>query len=561
MRLYHSRFLPDFRAAVDLLKLNANPRKIRLYHFALWIGLLVIAAIFSSCSAPQAAQGDIHVTVSADGHEKKVNLIPGSSVQDAISAAGLTLGSLDRSEPPLYSVLADGDSIRLIRVREEFKLEQALIPFEHQVIKNETMTEGESRLVQAGVNGLQEITNRWVLEDGKEIASAMVKSVVIKEALPEIIMVGSQAPFAPFPVPGKLVYLLGGNAWVIEGSTGNRKPVVTTGDLDGRIFSLSPDGAWILFTRRSQKEGTINTLWAAKLGENSGQMVDLKITNIIHFADWKPGSTYTIAYSTVEPRASAPGWQANNDLRLISMDKSGVVKQLPPILDTNMGGNYGWWGMSFAWSPDGSRMAYARPDGMGLVDMDKKTLIPLINLTSLQTGGDWAWVPGLAWGQDGKALFTVDHVAAPGEGSPEQSPLFDLAAVPLTGGHPVHLVTQAGMFTYPLPSGFLENARGENASTVAYLQAIFPTQSESGRYRIALMDRDGSNRHILFPEDGAPGLDPQVEWGAWSPAPLTDSGNYALAVIYQKNLWLVDVLTGSARQITGDALVNRVEWK
>ena len=41
-------------------------------------------------------------------------------------------------------------------------------------------------------------------------------------------MVGVQAPFAPISIPGKLIYLTGGNAWMMEGTTSTRRPLVTS---------------------------------------------------------------------------------------------------------------------------------------------------------------------------------------------------------------------------------------------------------------------------------------------------------------------------------------------
>jgi resuscitation-promoting factor RpfB len=563
MRLYHSRLrLPAQEQPRWVFKgFRILPQNWQLW-LTVWV--LVMAISLVSCASPQDSQGVIMTTIAADGDETSIELPVGSTVQDALVMAGLSLGALDRTEPPLYSILADRTRVALIRVEEEFDIEQVVVPFEQQVLRNESMPEGQTRLVQMGVNGVQEITYRRVFEDGKEITSSPVKSVIVQEAVPEILMVGSQAPFTSFNIPGRLAYLLAGNAWVMEGSTGNRRPVVTTGDLDGRVFSLSPEGKWLLFTRRSKESDDINSLWVAQIGEDvdaDNLLVDLKVSNIIHYAEWRPGTTYTIAYSTVEPRASAPGWQANNDLNLIRLFESGQIRPLDVELETNMGGNYGWWGMTFAWAPDGSGMAYARPDSIGLVVLGGNDIIPLMDVITLQTRGDWAWVPALAWGPDGLIIYTVDHVATPGSGSPEESPLFDLAAIPLVGGDPISLVSQSGMFTYPLPSPLQIKDSGENAYQIAYLQSIFPTQSETSRYRLALMDRDGSNRRILFPPDGSPGINPQNGWGAWSPDVLDGSQSYSLAVIYQDNLWMVDVESGDARQITGDDLVSRVDWK
>jgi hypothetical protein len=535
------------------------------YNFLLeWVGLLFIA-LLASCAAPSKTQAVVNVSLLADGKDMMVEMPAGSTVQDALAAAGLSVGPLDQVEPSMYTVLKEGAKISLVRVTEEFKVEQSVIPFEHQVLRNESMPEGESRLVQPGVNGVQETTFRHLYEDGKEASSSPVKTVIIKEAVPEIMMVGTQSPFGSYPLPGKLAYLMNGNAWLIEATTGNRQPIVTTGDLDGSVFSLSPDGAWLLFTRHTKQDNTINTLWAARTGQEGSQLIDLKVSNIVHFAAWKPGSAYTIAYSTVEARSSAPGWQANNDLNLLSMNRSGELRNLPALLETNMGGNYGWWGMTFAWSPNGETMAYTRPDSVGLVvpdkDPAKSELNSLLDIITLQTRSDWAWVPGLTWAPNGKTLYTVVHVPTPGAASPEESTSFDLAAIPLNGGPTMRLISQAGMFAYPLASPFQEETLGENNYQVAFLQAIFPNQSETSRTHVVVIEQDGSNSKVLFPAEGAPGMDPQAEWGAWSPAPMPDNRDYALAVIYQKNIWLVDTASGDARQITGDNQVTRLDWK
>jgi hypothetical protein len=93
---------------------------------------------------------------------------------------------------------------------------------------------------------------------------------------------------------------------------------------------------------------------------------------------------------------------------------------------------------------------------------------------------------------------------------------------------------------------------------VAYLQAIFPEQSETSRYHLMLMDRDGSNRRVLFPNEGAAGLDPQqVEW---SPTETSES-DYDLAFLYQDYLWLISTQTGKFQQVTGDGLISHLDWK
>ncbi len=519
---------------------------------------LILLAFLAGCSSPaEPAQATIRVTIQADGKSTEVRVPAGSSVDSALIAANLIAGTLDRSEPALTSVLKTDSSVRLIRVEETYDVRQETVPFEHQSVRNESLPEGDTRLIQPGVNGVKEITYRRVLEDGKEISHTAVKESMITDPVPEIVMVGVQMPFSPLPIPGKIAYLTGGNGWIIETTTGLRHPVVTTGDLDGHIFSLSPDGGWLLFSRKGSKSDpkAINSLWIASTGGDTSQLVDIRVANVILFADWDPLLPMTVEYSTVEPRSTAPGWQANNDLKTITFTAGGVIGNRKTIIEPSSGGIYGWWGTMFAWSRDGQKLAYARPDQVGVVDLKTGQLIPRLAVTPFQSHSDWAWVPGLAWNPDGSVLWTVDHGPDPANagGSPEESPVFHLSVVLFPDQKAVPMAAQTGMFASPAPSPALPSGEYQ----VAYLQAIFPERSDNSRYRLALMDQDGSNQQALYPKEGGEGLTAQEV--VWSPKAMED-GLYALAVIDAGNLWLVET-DGSAHQITGDGSVSRVDWK
>jgi len=516
------------------------------------LSLLLTGSILTACRSPQVTSEDIIISIAADGGTQDVTLPAGSTVTQALQAANITIGNLDKSEPPLYTVLNNGDTVTLIRVEEKFDTEEQIIPFERQVVRNESLPEGETRLVQAGVNGLQELTYRIVIEDGEEISRSIVKSVTLQEGAPEIVMIGAQSSFAPLPIPGKIAYLAGGNAWIIDTSTANRTPIVTTGDLDGRIFFLSPNGSYLVFTRKSTKpaDKEINTIWAVRT--NGGKPFSTGIANVVHYAEWIPG-TNSIAYSTVEPRSTAPGWQANNDLHRYSITTGAKAK----VLDASSGGVYGWWGMVYSFSPDG-RLAYARPDGIGLVDIDKKYLKPMIDIVPFNTHSDWAWLPSITWGADGKTLFYTSHAPPPNLVSEEDSPIFDITAVSFENDANVEIAKETGMFAYPSSSP-LQASSSERQYQIAYLQAIFPEQSETSRYRLVVMDRDGSNRRTIFPANDAPGIQPQIPF--WAPDPIDGQVGDFIAVVYQGNLWLVDSGNGQAYQVTGDGLVTRIDWK
>lgn len=543
----------------------------RLYHrtyskFLWYIIVLFISTVIGGCSAPKVTQGQIIVSIASDSKDVQLNIPAGSTTGEALAAAEITLGELDKVDPPSSTILSDGSRIKVTRVKDEYYIEQVIIPFDHQELRNEALLDGERRLSQPGVNGVEEITYHKVYEDGVEVSNSAVKTTVIKEALPEIVMIGSRAAFSSINIPGKIAYLSAGNAWIIETNSGNRTSVISSGDLDGRIFSLSKDGKFLLFTRYASGENKINSLWTASLSSEPIKIIDLGVENIVHFAEFDPSSTL-VAYSTVESREAAPGWQANNDLYEISVSINGFVGSPQMDLDANTGGVYGWWGTDYTWSYNPSQFLYSRPDSIGFYNSSDGIQTTLLNISPYQTGGDWAWVPGVSWSPDGNVVYTVNH--APSEAMTESdSQKFNLIAIPLTGGSPIDLVQNVGMFAYPVTSSATRktNIISTNSGllnqivySVAYLQAIFPDQSETSGYRLFTIDRDGSNRRSLFPEEGAIGLDPQEV--VWSPKEMDVNSEFAIAVVYNGNIWIIDSASGIAQQITGDGLVSRIDWR
>jgi hypothetical protein len=499
----------------------------------------------------------IQVEILVDNISRAVSIPPGSTVQQALEISGIQLDTLDQVDPPGYTLLTDGALVTITRITERFEIEEIVIPFDRQTIKNEDLPEGETRLLQPGVNGLQEITYRILEEEGVEISRSPVKNVIIHEPEPEIIMIGLQAAYTPLPIDGRLVYVSGGNAWLIQGNTGNRQPLVLTGDLDGRIARLSSDGNWFLFTRHvDEDEDDINTLWAISTTDSDAEPKDLRARNIIHFADWVPSSvSLAVVYSSVEPSPAPPGWQAYNNLIRIPLSTSGRALREEPIIEANAGGQYGWWGTAFLWGSDSNHLAYARADSVGLVDLERGEFDPIRELAPYQTLSDWAWVPGLAWGHDDRTIYFVDHGDPIGLESPSASPVFDLVAHTGIGGLTLPLSNRAGMFAYPSVSPIIEMPNGEIFYQVAYFQAISPLESDDSNYRLMIMDRDGSNLRVLFPPPGEPGLEPQQVQIAWSP------GADRLAILYRGDLWIVDIADGIGQRVTSDGQMLNYDWK
>ncbi len=464
-----------------------------------------------------------------------------ATVRDALAAAGVSLGPLDRVSPDLYVETEPGMVIVVTRVEEQFETTRVSVPFERKTVTNEALPAGETRLIQLGVNGEDEITYRIVLENGVEVKRTEVSRVPITEPVDEIIAVGAQDSLPPVPLEGTVAYLSGGNAWVMRDTSAGRRPLTTEGDLDGRVFDLSPDGRWLLYSRRLEGdiETPINQLWMVNTTIVGETPISLPIRGVL-YAEWSPEGSQ-IAYSTAERTASAPGWRANNDLWLIQ--PGDAFTQATQVISASTAGVYSWWGTTFRWSPDGRAFAYARADQIGVVDIFSQTTTILADFTAYQTYSEWVWVPSLTWSPDGRFVAAPVHGPPVAGEQPQDSPAFDLWLFAADGSAKAQVAEQVGMWTSPAwgPAG------------IVYGQAVNPLQSVDSRYALYLRDRDGSNPRRLFPVAEEPGVEapPQI---AWSP------NGRELIFVYNGNLYLADVEGGPPRQLTANNQNSLPRW-
>lgn len=477
----------------------------------------------------------------------------GTTVQSILASQNIQMNQYDKVTPPIFTVITEPTTIEIIRVEEKFETEEIVIPYEQQTVRNESLPEKQNILVQTGINGKREITYRILYENGQLVSRTIVRQIDSITPRAEIIMVGVQAPFSPVKIEGKLAYIASGNAWLMENDSANRIPLITSQDLDGRIFSLSNDKKWLLFTKTSQNEDVLNELWVLNLTEGDAEPVYLKIDNIIHFAEWMPGYALSVIASTVEKRSVAPGWQANNNLIKITLGANGRPLKQETLLESNSGGIYGWWGTSFVYSPDGKTLAFSRPDSIGFVDFKNEELISIKSIIPFQTNSEWAWVSPISWSPDSRYLYWVDHQTDPSFSNPETSPFFDFKSVEIKNLNILNGPKNVGMFSYPTASPLKANGRFD----LLYLQAIFPENSETSNYRAIIMDRDGSNSRTLFPSQDNNGLKPQET--RWSPC--EEGIDCQVGLINQGNIWLINIENDISIQITGDGLVTKMDWK
>ncbi len=523
------------------------------------LGLLCLALVAGCQKNDENTPRVPRVTLVMDGEERQYDTTV-ATVGELLEKLGVELSDLDRVDPSEFTAIADGLTITVVRVRVEVESgEERLIPYERQVVQDTSVPAGESRILEPGQNGIEQIIYRVVYEDDVEVERIPVRTIIVQEARPETVLVGVRETFTPTPIVGTIAYLTGNtnvgyNAWVMHGSSGAQRRLTSDGTLDTRVFALSPDGSQLLFTRRTSEtlaSGALNSLWLIDTTRAQAEPVDLRLTDLL-WADWSPDGE-TVAYSTGEVAVSAPGWQAHNDLWTAQLSDRLRLVDRDQVLEGSARGAFFWWGRNYSWSPDRRFIAYAQADSIGYVRVHDGQQTELHTFAPLNTYSQWVWVPELSWSPDSRFLTAVIHGPSITGESPEDSQVFDVWVFDIERPLTVKQVNEAGIWATPAWSpAYLDVADGRSNSLIAYARARSPYESISSGYDLYVMDRDGSNRRRIFPAEDSLGLkSPQFAWGP--------TGRQ-LVTIHQDDLHLVDLEQGTVRRLTIDSSVQAVEW-
>lgn len=576
---------------------------------------LLLITLLAACRPSDATPAPT-VTISADGTVRVVTITDEITVSDVLRRAGITYDDLvDRINPSLQSRVTDGLSITIVRVRHETISERQIIPFDRVSLANDSLAAGDEIRVQAGANGEAEVMIRITYEDGVEVSRTQLgPGVIITPPRNEIVMFGSQGELATVPVKGTLVFVSSGNVWIIRQNSANKRALTQDGGVDSVILDLSQDGRRLLFSRSAtladdvilsetpvptetaSPDAPFNSLWVVlDTTDRDSEPVRLDLNNIL-YAAWVPGSEREIVYSTAEPRSGWPGWQANNDLWTATISANGAITNAQQLLETSSGGIYGFYGTTFSFAPDGVHLAWSQADAVGVLlpdytPDDEDELAPTVEPTptvdpestdeaestaepepTLPAGlppaydrvtlasfapanvYQFIWRPGIAWSPDGQSLITTMHGAPLGTEPAEDSPLFHITAFDVNNLFHVELLPRAGIWA---KAQYSPSTESSDSTQIAFLEALNPLDSQVSQYRLAVMDRDGSNRRYVFPAAEDPGIssgDLDDKGFAWSP------DGRQIAVIYEGNLYLVDVITGLPQQITQDGNAESPRW-
>jgi hypothetical protein len=521
--------------------------------------VVLLALLLLAACAPVEEVPSIFVSLVADGRQLTFEYRAPVTVAEFLRDAEVETGEQDRVDPPLYTQITDGMRVTVVRVSERTECERQEIPFRQRPVFNEGLRPGEELLAQAGQNGIEEICYSVRIEDGVAQGRSEISRVVVEAAQDELIYVAPTGELDPVPIVGTLAYISNGNAWIMRASSTAKAPLTTDGGLDQRVFSLSPDGRQLLFTRsggQNSRPNFLNQLWYIADTVSPSEPIQLVPEDVLS-ADWLPGQPNTISYSTGEAQPTPPGWRAFNDLWVMRIDPAtGDPVSIDTVLQPSTGGLYGWWGTTYRWSPDGVSLAWVQADAVGVVDLETGDFNPLLSFPLFNTRADWSWRATVSWSPDSSQILTTVHGEPVGSEPPEFSPVFNVAVVDVGGAFSAEVVPNAGIWASPSYSPPLAQPDSEFPSGyIAYLKArdIANSINPQAEYDLIVADRDGSNARVVFPASGQPGLT-APQGLAWSP----DARQ--IAFIYQGNLWVVDVVSEIAHQLTLDGAAAHPVW-
>ena len=161
------------------------------------------------------------------------------TVRQALRAVGVRPDRHDQTTPSLRAEVRDGDRVVFTdievatrRIRQE--------PVAHGTVEREdsSMTEGETEIVQAGRDGVRDVTYRLVYRNGEVVDRRVLRQRLLRAPVDEVVSVGT-APPAPPPTPS---YVIGTTVWdqLAQCESGGNWAINTgNGYYGGLQFSLS----------------------------------------------------------------------------------------------------------------------------------------------------------------------------------------------------------------------------------------------------------------------------------------------------------------------------------
>ena len=136
-------------------------------------------------------QRTLPLTIVADGQTLAVRSAGGDPTA-VLATAGLSLGELDYTIPTLQTTLRAGDTLRVVRVREERLAADEVVPFQTVYQPSAELDLDAKAQLSPGTPGLKQRVTVVRYEDGQEVSRVDEGEVIVQEPVNEVIGYGTR---------------------------------------------------------------------------------------------------------------------------------------------------------------------------------------------------------------------------------------------------------------------------------------------------------------------------------------------------------------------------------
>ena len=130
------------------------------------------------------------------GVEQKITSVE-HNVEDILKDLDIKLGEKDFTYPDLKDKLGQNKTLRIYRVKDEVLVNETEIPFEKEVIKNNKLNKGETKVVQEGKKGLKNTHIKKEYLNGVLTSEGVIKEEVVTEPVKHIVEHGTRENVVP----------------------------------------------------------------------------------------------------------------------------------------------------------------------------------------------------------------------------------------------------------------------------------------------------------------------------------------------------------------------------
>lgn len=124
----------------------------------------------------------------------------GDTLSQIAQRHGMGLSKLKEANPQLKGdFLSIGQELKLVKLEPVIHVvvakevtKEEVIPFPTKYTNSADLWAGQTQVKKAGTNGLKEVTYKVVMENGREVSTEEVKSMVLKEASVQEVLRGTQ---------------------------------------------------------------------------------------------------------------------------------------------------------------------------------------------------------------------------------------------------------------------------------------------------------------------------------------------------------------------------------